>query len=349
MNNSSKQSRPFHHTATYYRKVKYYMKKQQNVGISQVSSSPACQSLENQQSSLSMGQSSTKITQHITSAVKTSSFSATELSNDSNKEGFINIFDDNDSDSPEIYQQIMSNELNDNDDQGGDQADPVEEMLPLVMELQNWALRNHITHNAINELLAFLPRYGINNLLPKDARTLLSTPRMVLIEKMGSGEFWYNGLRESLITCLPLDKQYREILLNINIDGLPINRSSKNSFWPILARVVNVPEISPIIVAIFCGDTKPPSVEEYLRQFVNELNEVLLHGIQINNHIITVKLNCFICDTPARCFLKCNNENYLTHYSILWYFSLQVLSILTHIMAVKSARLKVNIIKTKDI
>lgn len=65
--------------------------------------------------------------------------------------------------------------------------------------------------------------------------------------------------------------------------------------------------IQPMVIAIWSGLSKPNDVNEYLRRFVNELNEILEHGISINNKQIVVSLRCFVCDTPARSFLKGSN------------------------------------------
>lgn len=67
---------------------------------------------------------------------------------------------------------------------------------------------------------------------------------------------------------------------------------------------VELPHIQPIDIAIWCGDTKPNDLNEYLKRFVEEMNHLLENGISINNHLITVRIRCFVCDTPARAFLK---------------------------------------------
>lgn len=65
-----------------------------------------------------------------------------------------------------------------------------------------------------------------------------------------------------------------------------------------------MPEIAPMAIAIFYGKTKPTSLEDFLKQLVEELIDVLNHGVLINNYKIEIKLRCFICDSPARAFLK---------------------------------------------
>lgn len=67
-----------------------------------------------------------------------------------------------------------------------------------------------------------------------------------------------------------------------------------------------LPHIHPLDVAIWCGNTKPTDLNEYLKRFVDEMNHLLENGTLINNHRITIRIRCFICDTPARAFLKGN-------------------------------------------
>lgn len=65
-----------------------------------------------------------------------------------------------------------------------------------------------------------------------------------------------------------------------------------------------MPEISPMIISIWCGEKKPNDVNAYLKRFVDELNKLIRYGLSINGYDIKVLVRCFICDTPARCFLK---------------------------------------------
>lgn len=41
-----------------------------------------------------------------------------------------------------------------------------------------------------------------------------------------------------------------------------------------------------------------------MRPFIDDLKEILTHGLEINGNLVSIAVRCFICDTPARCFLK---------------------------------------------
>lgn len=100
--------------------------------------------------------------------------------------------------------------------------------------LKNWAINNHISAKAINELLAIL-RFGGFNFLPRDSRTLMQTPKNLGIKNLTNGHIWYNGV----IKCLenvPVNS-ISTITLDWNFDGLPVFKSSNLQFWPMLASI----------------------------------------------------------------------------------------------------------------
>lgn len=69
-------------------------------------------------------------------------------------------------------------------------------------------------------------------------------------------------------------------------------------------------QVKPFTVSVWCGDSKPSNLNEFLYEFVNELNDILANGIHVNGFFIEVGVHCFIADSPARAFLKgiCNNR-----------------------------------------
>ncbi|RVE41953.1 hypothetical protein evm_013393 [Chilo suppressalis] len=129
-----------------------------------------------------------------------------------------------------------------------------------------------------------------------------------------SGEYWHKGLIEPLkdiIIFLWLEIP-ESIQLNLNFDGLPIFNSSKKEFWPILCNIYEKPEIEPLVVGIYYGSGKPKILSQYLEDFVAETESLLENGIHIvregKENIVNVRIRCFICDSPARAFIKgvCN-------------------------------------------
>lgn len=181
-----------------------------------------------------------------------------------------------------------------------DSDSETEHISPRVL-LRDWALRYQITHSALNDLLKLLILIGIRD-LPLDSRTLLQTPTNIHIHKVASGEYWHAGITESVSEhLLKTNNNNTEVDLTFNIDGLPISNSSKGQFWPILCQI-DVEE--PIVIGVYYGSSKPDSIESFLRLFVNDLKTVLEFGIEFNNRRVFCKVKAFICDAPARAFVK---------------------------------------------
>ena len=110
-----------------------------------------------------------------------------------------------------------SNELEDN----------ISLNMKLGERLRQWALRNKISHNALNDLIRELSLCGIQN-LPSDCRSLLKTPRNVLsVEAMGKGQYWHNGLDNCLKEMLLEVNESCVVKLNFHVDGLPVNKGFK--------------------------------------------------------------------------------------------------------------------------
>ena len=59
-----------------------------------------------------------------------------------------------------------------------------------------------------------------------------------------------------------------------------------------------------MVVALWYGASKPGSVSDYLREFLEELTRLTRTGITINQRQFEIKLKCFICNAPARAFIK---------------------------------------------
>lgn len=103
-------------------------------------------------------------------------------------------------------------------------------------------------------------------------------------------------------------KGNEDIMLSINIDGVPLFKSSGIQLWPILC---SVRQFEPFIVAVFCGDANPNSVQEYLSDFLSELTNLQQNGINFNDEIglLRVTVHAFVCDAPARAVVKCTKSH----------------------------------------
>ncbi|XP_040172665.1 uncharacterized protein LOC120905714 [Anopheles arabiensis] len=177
---------------------------------------------------------------------------------------------------------------------------------PFETLLRLWALSCKVPLTTLTKLLKLLSHKTDFN-LPKDAKTFLKTPILIgnQIENVAGGQLWYRGVEKTL-------KQYfcqvtpATSLININLsmDGLPLHNSGPTQLWPILMTLPDFDPMPVLVVAIFCGASKPENAEGYLRQLVDELNHLSDQGTIINGKMIDIQLRAIIADTPARSFLK---------------------------------------------
>lgn len=175
--------------------------------------------------------------------------------------------------------------------------------------LRHWAVVYKIRQSALKPLMDEL-NSRFNAKLPKDPRTLLgtlaiceSTPK---IEHIDGGQYWHQGLENCLKSWFVGKlNQPLTIEINFNVDGLPLFNSSRYQFWPILANVHEMSYIPTMVVGLFFGQSKPHKIEQFLDPFVTELESILkAGGIRIDDKLLSIKVRAFICDSPARAFIK---------------------------------------------
>jgi len=172
-------------------------------------------------------------------------------------------------------------------------------------EISQWALTHKIPHNSINDLLFILKKHKCFTMLPKDARTLLGTKPVPILNmhEVKPGKYYHFGLENGITRhFLPNNFISQEIKLVIGIDGLPISKSTSTQFWPILAYIrPNSNSVFP--VGLYCGTDKPCDSNEYLKYFVNEAQNLITNGIRIQSKLYSVIIDVFCCDTPAKSFV----------------------------------------------
>lgn len=184
-----------------------------------------------------------------------------------------------------------------------------------------WALDHNINHTALKGIIEIINNRLGNEVLPKDPRTFMQTPRNVTIEHLANDEYyWHNGIQHCLEYLFSRISEPKTISLNFNMDGLPLFNSSREKFWPILFNIHEMPYVRPMVIGIYSLKTKETNVNGYLTPMVNELKPILQNGLIINGHNITVKIRCFICDSPARAFIKGMLSSHSRNEYILFFF-----------------------------
>ncbi|KYN05020.1 hypothetical protein ALC62_04089 [Cyphomyrmex costatus] len=175
-----------------------------------------------------------------------------------------------------------------------------------ISALAQWAITENINLSSMGKLLEVLRLLpSLKNNLPKDPRTLLKTPRSLCVKQLSSGLYYYFGI-ESTLNKLVIKHRInihtnQDVDLAVNIDGLPISKSTNSVFWPILCSIKSMPLLKGkvFLVALFHSHQKPDP-HEFLSDFINECIQLSISGIKLDSIYYNFKVSMLICDTPAK-------------------------------------------------
>lgn len=222
----------------------------------------------------------------------------------------------------EPAENIQNNIVGDNDDLHNDAHEDYLRhcaQAKEIAELRSWAIESRIPLVHLDKLLNIL-RQNLLPSLPQSSVTFLKTNSSAYkISEMEDcdgtrGEYVYFGLERGLSYVNNEIHSTNMLELQVNIDGVKLFKSSIKSMWPILAKIRFDPDIyKPFVVAAYIGNSKPKSVNEFLKDFIRDINSLQNTGVVINENQFRVKLQCFICDTPARSYLKCTKGHNSQH------------------------------------
>nr|XP_042912828.1 uncharacterized protein LOC122272862 [Parasteatoda tepidariorum] len=180
----------------------------------------------------------------------------------------------------------------------------------LKNDLAVWAIADNVPQSTITNLLKVLKKYPCGSDLPLDARALLQTPRCVRVENMSNGVYHHFGIEEGIKFILSKINSKNlldpDLKLLVNVDGLPLAKSSGSQLWPILGSLsynLNAPCVFPI--GIFHSNQKPENPNLFLNKFVEEMNKLIKNGIVDNGKHYKIDLKGMICNAPARAFILC--------------------------------------------
>ena len=116
-----------------------------------------------------------------------------------------------------------------------------------------------------------------------------------------NGEYTCFGVRNTIEKIVTANKfTDKKINADVNIDGLPLLKSSSSQLWPILIRFSY---FKPVPVALYCG-YKKPDMGEHLEEFVDEMEKLLSEPLVVNGSSYELSVYTFTCDAPARALLK---------------------------------------------
>lgn len=213
------------------------------------------------------------------------------------------------------------NDSNDDDGFENGIVEVIEDESEETKQLRSLAVKSGMKQIHVNEMLKILRRRLLPE-LPKSAKTFLGTNTAEydikeMYDSDGSmGEYVYFGIKKGISECINPNVHLKTtIFLQFNIDGISLNKSGEKEFWVISAKVFYRPDIyKPFAVAIYSGNSKPANVDDFLKEYIEEINQLQIRGITISEKHFNVRIHCFICDMPARAFIKCT-KGHTGYYS----------------------------------
>lgn len=187
--------------------------------------------------------------------------------------------------------------------------DSESEQESLVHCLRRWYCSSRINLSQLKSLLSELKHFHPD--LPSDLRTIVSTAVSTEVRSLSNGEYVHIGIQQRMVRRAPsgIQPDTNRLGIDINIDGLPISKSSTVDVWPILGRCAQFVDSRPFVIGIFCGSGKPDPLDLFLKDFIFEVSVLKKEGILINDVLFEIFINCYICDAPARAYLKCTKSH----------------------------------------
>ncbi|XP_047141047.1 uncharacterized protein LOC124816073 [Hydra vulgaris] len=101
-----------------------------------------------------------------------------------------------------------------------------------------------------------------------------------------------------------------DIHLIVNLDGLPLFKSSNTQLWPLLCQFGSKP---PFPVAFFCDKQKSNSYMEFLGQFLEKFKMLSENSLVYKDDFFNVRIKFWTCGAPARAFIKCKKPHNAYH------------------------------------
>ncbi|XP_065671445.1 uncharacterized protein LOC136089405 [Hydra vulgaris] len=162
--------------------------------------------------------------------------------------------------------------------------------------LYEWSLEYCIKDDALNALLFHLNKFTPS--IPKCRQTLQKSLQKVNVLYVSGGDYIYLGVESAIDYYISTVGNKEKLDLVVSIDGAPMYNSKNPSIWPIL---ITINRKRPHAVAIWHGQGKPNNLDEYFKDFILEMKKLQINGYKQ----LQVTIKAFVCDAPARAFVKC--------------------------------------------
>lgn len=207
-------------------------------------------------------------------------------------------------DDESVTSSIQSETEQDKNTKEQDDINNENEIENLRSFLKAWATDYEVTQSQQKPLLAKLKEHEcFSEQILKDPRTLLGTSSTkTCMQTIKHGVYYHFRLKAG-IEEVHSNNAHRisRINIKIGIDGVPISKSSKATFWPILATVEPFGEV--FIVGLYFGYEKPILAEDFLDEFLAETEDLCNNGFNFRGEMLKCKIKCIIADVPAKAYI----------------------------------------------
>lgn len=181
--------------------------------------------------------------------------------------------------------------------------------LTLAEELLLFMLLFKISRRAMEHLLLVLDAHNVQ--VPRSVFLLKSqcNPDSFNFVTIPGKDIAYCSMIQHIKYCiekghLNLRNTVNRLTVHINIDGLPLFKSSNLNLWPMLMTIRESSYKKPFPLAVFCGLGKP-ALQTFLSNFICEVKKLKTSVTDINGYPVLLSDVVFICDAPARAYLQC--------------------------------------------
>lgn len=150
---------------------------------------------------------------------------------------------------------------------------------PLRHSITQWATEYQVKHNAVHALLKILIGHGHSELT---AKTLLDTCESVELKLKSGMQYIYLACKDQLLKHLKMYPQQviselDFIDISLNIDGMLLFKSSKETLWPVLCQLNLSLTVFPL--ALWFGLSKPTNLD-YLDDVIGYLCSIMENGVE---------------------------------------------------------------------
>ena len=125
---------------------------------------------------------------------------------------------------------------------------------------------------------------------------------------VSGGTYSHFGFNDAISSHLSKNNNPLPLTIQVNIDGLPLYKSSNAQFWPILGLIEcfkNQVQTNkdPFVIGIYFGNHKPTTLD-FLTDFVSDVRLLERDGFCYQGASVSVALSAVVCDAPARAFVR---------------------------------------------